>query len=66
MTTPKSAPRASAVALVRAEEPLIDRAGELDPRELRSLDAVHLIRDVLPVLSASLAHQATAHGDDAG
>jgi predicted nucleic acid-binding protein len=32
----------SAMQLVRADEPLLDRAGELDPRELRSLDAVHL------------------------
>jgi predicted nucleic acid-binding protein len=28
--------------LVRVDEPLLDRAAELDPRELRSLDAVHL------------------------
>jgi predicted nucleic acid-binding protein len=32
----------SAMQLVRADEPLLDRAGELEPRELRSLDAVHL------------------------
>jgi uncharacterized protein len=31
-----------AMRLVRLDEPLLDRAGELDPRELRSLDAVHL------------------------
>jgi predicted nucleic acid-binding protein len=28
--------------LIRLDEPLLDRAGELDPRELRSLDAMHL------------------------
>jgi predicted nucleic acid-binding protein len=28
--------------LIRLDEPLLDRAGELDPRQLRSLDAVHL------------------------
>ncbi|HKA49147.1 MAG TPA: type II toxin-antitoxin system VapC family toxin [Candidatus Dormibacteraeota bacterium] len=32
----------SAMRLVRLDEPLLDRAGDLDPRELRSLDAVHL------------------------
>jgi len=32
----------SAMQLVRADEPLLDRAGEIEPRELRSLDAVHL------------------------
>jgi predicted nucleic acid-binding protein len=31
-----------AMRLVRIDEPLLDRAGDLDPRELRSLDAVHL------------------------
>jgi predicted nucleic acid-binding protein len=31
-----------AMKLVRLDEPLLDRAGDLDPRELRSLDAVHL------------------------
>jgi predicted nucleic acid-binding protein len=31
-----------ALRLVRLDEPLLDRAGELDPRELRSPDAVHL------------------------
>jgi predicted nucleic acid-binding protein len=31
-----------AMRLIRLDEPLLDRAGELDPRELRSLDAVHL------------------------
>jgi uncharacterized protein len=31
-----------AMRLVRLDEPLLDRAGELDPRELRSLDAIHL------------------------
>jgi len=28
--------------LIRLDEPLLDRAGEMDPREMRSLDAVHL------------------------
>jgi predicted nucleic acid-binding protein len=32
----------SAIRLVRIDERLLDQAGDLDPRELRSLDAVHL------------------------
>jgi len=28
--------------LIRLDEPMLDRAAELDPREMRSLDAVHL------------------------
>lgn len=32
----------NAIRLVRLDEPLLDRAGDLDPRELRSLHAVHL------------------------
>jgi uncharacterized protein len=32
----------SAMKLIRLDEPLLDRAGDLDPRELRPLDAVHL------------------------
>ena len=28
--------------LVRLDEPLLDRAGDLDPLELRSLDSIHL------------------------
>lgn len=32
----------SAIRLVRLDEPLLDRAGDLDPRELRSPDAIHL------------------------
>jgi predicted nucleic acid-binding protein len=31
-----------AIRLVRLDEPLLDRAGDLGPPELRSLDAVHL------------------------
>lgn len=31
-----------AMRLVRMDEPLLDRAGDLDPRTLRSLDAIHL------------------------
>jgi uncharacterized protein len=30
------------VHMIRVDEPLLDRAGELDPPELRSLDAIHL------------------------
>src|SRR5579884_2432397 len=40
-----SRPRAvptCAMWLVRLDEPLLDRAGELEPRTLRSLDAMHL------------------------
>ncbi len=32
----------SAIRLVRLDEPLLDRAGELGPTDLRSLDAIHL------------------------
>jgi predicted nucleic acid-binding protein len=32
----------AAINLVRLDEPLLDRAGDLGPAELRSLDAVHL------------------------
>jgi predicted nucleic acid-binding protein len=32
----------AAINLVRLDEPLLDRAGDLAPAELRSLDAVHL------------------------
>ena len=31
-----------AMRLIRLDEPLLDQAGDLDPRELRSLDAMHL------------------------
>lgn len=31
-----------AMRLIRLDEPLLDRAAELEPRTLRSLDAVHL------------------------
>jgi predicted nucleic acid-binding protein len=30
------------VQLIRVDEPLLDRAGELEPRDQRSLDAIHL------------------------
>lgn len=30
------------IRLVRLDEPLLDRAGDLGPAELRSLDAIHL------------------------
>ena len=30
------------LSLVRVDEPLLDRAAELDPRDLRSLDAIHV------------------------
>lgn len=32
----------TAVHLIRLDEPLLDRAGDLEPADLRSLDAVHL------------------------
>ena len=32
----------STLRLVRLDEPLLDRAGDLDPLTLRSLDAIHL------------------------
>ncbi len=32
----------AAMQLIRLDEPLLDRAGDLGPTELRSLDAVHL------------------------
>lgn len=32
----------AAVQMIRVDEPLLDRAGELEPRDLRSLDAIHL------------------------
>ncbi len=31
-----------AMRLVRMDEPLLERAGDLDPRGLRALDAIHL------------------------
>lgn len=30
------------VHMIRVDEPLLDRAGDLDPSDLRSLDAIHL------------------------
>ena len=30
------------IRMVRIDEPLLDRAGDLDPDELRTLDAIHL------------------------
>jgi predicted nucleic acid-binding protein len=32
----------SAINLIRLDDALLDRAGELDPPSLRSLDAIHL------------------------
>jgi predicted nucleic acid-binding protein len=32
----------AAISLIRLDDPLLDRAAELDPASLRSLDAVHL------------------------
>lgn len=32
----------AAISLIRIDEPLLDRAGDLDPPSLRSLDAIHL------------------------
>jgi len=31
-----------AVAMIRVDEPLLDRAADLEPGELRTLDAIHL------------------------
>ncbi len=35
-------PRHASATLVRTDEPLLDRAGDLEPAEMRSLDAIHL------------------------
>src|SRR5947209_7796790 len=32
-----------AMRLIRLDEPLLEQAGDLEPRELRSLDALHLV-----------------------
>jgi len=32
----------AAISLIRLDEPLLDRAGDLEPGDLRSLDAIHL------------------------
>lgn len=34
--------RLAAVSLIRLDDALLDRAGDLDPASLRSLDAIHL------------------------
>ena len=39
---PKARRLLRAVHMVQLDEPLLDRAGELDPPDLRSLDSVHL------------------------
>ena len=58
--------------LIRVDEPLLDRAAELDPPGLRSLDAIHLAAalelgsdlGVLVVYDARLRHAALAQGLD--
>jgi len=48
----------AAMRLVRLDEPLLDRAGELEPRPLRSLDALHLAAAlaIVPELGAFLTY----------
>ena len=41
-----------AIHLIRVDEPLLDRAGDLEPPDLRSLDAIHLAAALL--ISADL------------
>ena len=56
--------------LIRVDEALMDRAGDLDPRELRTLDAIHLaaalavVSDlgVLITYDERLAAASRAHG----
>lgn len=56
--------------LIRVDEPLLDRAGELDPTDLRTLDAIHLAAalaigpdlDVLLTYDERLAAAADAAG----
>jgi predicted nucleic acid-binding protein len=60
------------IGLIRLDEPLLDRAGDLDPRELRSLDSVHLAAalSIGPDLSVLLTYDdrlkeaALLHGVD--
>jgi predicted nucleic acid-binding protein len=61
-----------AVTLIRLDEPLLDRAGDLEPVELRSLDAIHLAAalSIGPHLGAIVTYDdrlrtaALAHGLD--
>ncbi len=58
------------VRLIRLDEPLLDRAGELEPAELRTLDAIHLAAalsigsdlGVLVTYDSRLASAAVARG----
>lgn len=62
----------ASVVLIRLDEPLLDRAGELEPPVLRSLDALHLAAALsmgadlgtLYTYDVRLAHAAAAHGVD--
>jgi hypothetical protein len=49
-----------AIHLVRIDEPLLDRAGDLEPWDLRSLDAVHLAAamSIGPDLGALITYDA--------
>ncbi|MDA8263893.1 MAG: PIN domain-containing protein [Actinomycetota bacterium] len=58
------------VHMIRIDEPLLDRAGELDPPDLRSLDALHLAAalglstevGIMFVYDSRLRHAAEACG----
>jgi len=39
---PKARALVRKVGLIRVDEPLLDRAGDLDPPDLRTIDAIHL------------------------
>jgi predicted nucleic acid-binding protein len=50
----------SAITLIRLEEPLLDRAADLGPADLRSLDAIHLAAalSIGPDLGALITYDA--------
>lgn len=60
------------VHMVRVDEPLLDRAGDLDPPDLRTLDAIHLAAalrlstdvGIMFVYDSSLRQAAEAYGID--
>ena len=60
------------LVLIRLDEPLLDRAGDLEPTALRSLDAIHLAAaisigpqlGVLITYDGRLREAATAYGLD--
>ena len=60
------------VHMIRIDEPLLDRAGDLDPPDLRSLDAIHLAAalslgadvGIMFVYDARLQGAAEAYGLD--